>query len=70
MRISSKEYTSHPEHDRIVEHDCGNPRCYTLLRDVELGVRVSERIDMLEDETDISWWATVAHFSAWFQLVN
>lgn len=38
-----------------------------LIRDVELGYRASEKLDILEDENEISWWAEQAQLEALFK---
>lgn len=55
MRLSENEYTCRPCDDRLTGADG-----IEMVRDVELGYRASERMDFLEDETDIRYWADLA----------
>lgn len=55
----------------IEEHDGSAAVKYSvleLLRDVELGIRVSQWLDGMEDVDDIDWRFGEAEFEAWAKL--
>jgi hypothetical protein len=65
MRYEDGSYDVNVHHDRLVDetHDG-----LELVRDVELGVRASQRLDGLEDEQDVEWRAEQARLEAVFRL--
>lgn len=64
-RISDREYTDNPDHDRLlwtVFYEETSP--LEMVRDVELGIRVSETIDGLEGTHEITFWCERAELTA------
>lgn len=64
-RINDREYTCRPDDDRLlatVFYEELSP--LEMVRDVELGLRASERVDYLEDFEDVVWWACKAQTTA------